>query len=244
MPPARRRNTETTDNSKDTVQGAPGTDTQAAPAVNPGEPDNQAAVVRSEVVADGEPVRDPDDVKADERDVDHVDPSVGVPPVLSPEERERVLDDVAARAAEDDHAPASPIQQGTHAVLDTTIVPDEPSEKEKERREQVAADQPDEPCEEHYPDGWATVGFEPGARMSCEHGSWAYGDTPGTRSAVDEEASNDERGQRRREKEKAVIEAARKACAAHLDDPDAALSEDFDLAKAFEELDGDDKDSE
>lgn len=175
---SRRENTDTVDSSADTVQGAPGTDTQAAPMVAPDQPANQAARVRSMVVADGAQVRDADDVKRDEETVEHRDPSELVRPALTDEERDRVLDDVAARAVEDDHAPASPIQQGTGAVLDMSITPDEDSVTRRDEAEKIT----EEPCERCYPDGWATVGFEPGAALSCEHGRWVMGETPATRN--------------------------------------------------------------
>lgn len=122
--------------------------------------------------------------------------------------REQVVtDELVARVMEDNHAPASPIQQGTAVRLDATVAPDEDSIVK------LPEQQSDEPCDEHYPDGWATVGFEPGARLSCEHGSWAYGETPSTRPQnhtpqrpseircphcgrlIDEEADRIERGE-------------------------------------------------
>jgi hypothetical protein len=97
---------------------------------------------------------------------DEADKDVTAPVEVTPDQAE-AMKEMAARALEDDHAPASPIQQGMVPVLDATVAPDGDSAVKPE-----ANDESDDPCTECYPDGWATVGHEPGARLSCEHGSW------------------------------------------------------------------------
>jgi hypothetical protein len=101
-----------------------------------------------------------------DKDVTAKDPDVAAPVEATPAEAD-AMREMAARALEDDHALASPIQQGMVPVLDATVTADEDSAVKPE-----ANDESDDPCAECYPDGWATVGHEPGARLSCEHGSW------------------------------------------------------------------------